>query len=189
MFPRRFVPGVRTASRREIHRRGNQSYRNRQKNHKSRPAAYEQRETLSFMLPGSPAGRQFFQPAGEQALYHLRRCKSHIFCDSSAPYSRLVRKDFGSFRIYAVRDGQRSRRFSLREGISVSLWIFYPQLAFSVLVSLFVGWLRTESATDAIRGISSWVPWLQFLAVGPYAVGLATRAKYSKLRLEAHGLR
>ena len=43
---------------------------------------------------------------------------------------RLTRKNYHSFRVYALReDGTRTRKLSLFEGLRVWLWIFAPQLA------------------------------------------------------------
>jgi hypothetical protein len=103
---------------------------------------------------------------------------------------RLVRKDYRSFRLYVVRDdGSKSRSLSLRQAVSVWLWILGPQLALLLLVSLAVWFCGTKLPPDTVRGFSSLSVWLRFLVVGPYAVGLALRSEYPAFRLEAHGFR
>jgi hypothetical protein len=103
---------------------------------------------------------------------------------------RLVRKNYRSFRVYAVRDGGiQSRDLSIREAVSVWLWIFGPQLALLLLVSLVVGFGGAKFSPDTVRRFSSMSLWLRFIVVGPYAVGLALRAKYSAFRLQARGFR
>ena len=103
---------------------------------------------------------------------------------------RLVRKTYQSFRIYVVReDGNREQRFSASEAISVWLWIFWPQLAFYLLMST-VGWLMGHSLTaDPLRRISTVALWGRFLVVGPYALDLALRVKHAGFRLETCGFR
>jgi len=50
---------------------------------------------------------------------------------------RLVRKNYRSFRLYVVRDdGSKSRNLSIREAVSVWLWILWPQLALLLLMSV-----------------------------------------------------
>ena len=52
---------------------------------------------------------------------------------------RLVRKNYRSFRVYVVRDdGSKSRNLSIREAVSVWLWILGPQFALLLLVSVVV---------------------------------------------------
>jgi len=97
---------------------------------------------------------------------------------------RLVRKNSRSFRLYVVReDGTQSGKLSIREAVSVWLWILGPQLALLLLVSLLVWFWGTKFPPDTVRGFSSISLWLWFLVVGPYAVGLALRAKYPAFRL------
>jgi hypothetical protein len=103
---------------------------------------------------------------------------------------RLVRKNYRSFRVYVVRDvGTQSRNLSIREAVSVWLWILGPQLALLLLVSLVVWFWGTKLPPDTVRGFSSMALWLRFLVVGPYAVDLALRVKYPAFRLQAHGFR
>jgi len=103
---------------------------------------------------------------------------------------RFVRKNYRSFRLYVVRDdGSKSRNLSIREAVSVWLWILWPQLALLLLVSV-VGWFwGAKLPPDTVRGFSSMSLWIRFLVIGPYAVGLALRPKYPAFRLEAHGFR
>jgi len=103
---------------------------------------------------------------------------------------RLVRKNYRSFRLYVVRcDGSKSRKLSIREAVSVWLWILGPQLAVLLIVSSIVWFWGTKLPSDAVRPSSSLSIWFRFLVVGPYAVGLALRQKYPAFRLEAHGFR
>ncbi len=103
---------------------------------------------------------------------------------------RLVRKNYRSFRLYVVRDdGSKSRALSMREAVSVWLWILGPQLALLVLSSLAVWRCGTKLPPDTVREFASIPLWLQLLVVGPYAAGLALRSKYPAFRLEAHGFR
>jgi hypothetical protein len=103
---------------------------------------------------------------------------------------RLVRKNYRSFRVYVVRDdGSKSRNLSVREAVSVWLWILGPQFALLLLVSVVVGFWGAKLPSDTVRGFSSMSLWLRFLVIGPYAVGLALRPKYPMFRLEAHGFR
>ena len=95
---------------------------------------------------------------------------------------RLVRKNYRSFR-------SKSRNLSIREAVSVWLWTLGTQLALLLLVSLPVWFRGTKFPPDTVRGFSSISLWLWFLVVGPYAVGLALRAKYPAFRLQAHGFR
>ena len=103
---------------------------------------------------------------------------------------RLVRKNYRSFRVYVVRsDGSQCRKLSLREAVSVWLWIFGPQLAPLLVASLVVWFWGTKLPSEAVRGLSSMSLWLRFLVVGPYAVDLALRVKYPTFRLQACGFR
>jgi hypothetical protein len=103
---------------------------------------------------------------------------------------RLVRKNYRSFRVYVVHDGgERTRRLSTRDAASVWLWLFRPQLAF-LLVAAIVFWVwGTKIGTGTARGLNSLFLWVQYLVVGPYAVELALRARYSGFRLQPYGLR
>ena len=103
---------------------------------------------------------------------------------------RLVRKNYRSFRVYVVRDdGSKSRNLSIREAVSVWLWILGPQFALLLLVSVVVWFWGAKLPSDTVRGFSSMSLWLRFLVIGPYAVGLALLPKYPTFRLEAHGFR
>lgn len=103
---------------------------------------------------------------------------------------RLVRKNYRSFRVYVVRDdGSKIRNLSIREAVSVWLWMLGPQFALLLLVSVVVRFWGAMLPSDTVRGFSSMSLWLRFLVIGPYAVGLALRAKYPAFRLEAHGFR
>ena len=103
---------------------------------------------------------------------------------------RLVRKNYRSFRVYVVRDdGSKRRNLSVREAVSVWLWILGPQFALLLLVSVVVGFWGAKLPSDTVRGFSSMSLWIRFLVIGPYAAGLALRPKYPTFRLEAHGFR
>jgi hypothetical protein len=103
---------------------------------------------------------------------------------------RLVRKNYRSFRVYVIRgDGSKSRELSIREAVSVWLWILGPQFALLLLVSVVVWFWGAKLPSETVRGFSSMSLWLRFLVVGPYAVGLALRPKYPTFRLAANGFR
>jgi hypothetical protein len=100
----------------------------------------------------------------------------------------LVGKNYRSFCVYVVReDGQKSRKLSMREAGSVSLWILWPQLAVYLLASVIGWWLGSKLPPETIRGIGSLSLWLRVLWAGPYGIDLALRAKYSGFRLQAYG--
>ena len=103
---------------------------------------------------------------------------------------RLVRKNYRSFRVYVVRDhGERTRNLSIREAAAVWLWLFGPQLAFILVVSIaFWAW-GTKMGAETARELNSLLLWVQYLVVGPYALGLALRASYPGFRLQPYGLR
>lgn len=99
---------------------------------------------------------------------------------------RLVTKNYGTFRVYVVRDsGPWERTLSMREVLSVWLRILPPQLALMLIATLMAGWWGTERAS----GISSLLWLFQFFLAGPIGISLAMRATYSKFRLEAYGFR
>ena len=103
---------------------------------------------------------------------------------------RLVRKNYRSFCLYVVRDdGSKSRDLSMREAVSVWLWILWPQFAFLLLVSVVVWFWGAQLPLETVRGFLSMSLRIRFLVVGPYAVGLALRPQYAAFRLEAHGVR
>lgn len=103
---------------------------------------------------------------------------------------RLVRKNYRSFRVYVIReDGTKGRSLSMVEGAVIWLWIFTPQLAFLVLASLLIRFGQRQLPLETVRGLASLSLWLRFLAVGPYAVGLAMHRKHHGFMLQAYGLR
>ena len=112
-----------------------------------------------------------------------------FFCFQAALTPRLVRKKYRSFRIYVVRvGGARSRRLTLRETVLVARCIWAPQVAFYFafgLIGMFVRKLGPEAA-NSINGLGIW---LRFLAIGPFAIWFAVRAKYPGFRLQGCGLR
>jgi hypothetical protein len=100
---------------------------------------------------------------------------------------RLTRKKYRSFRVNIIgEDGQQKQKLSLVEVGLVAIWILGPQLALFILGSLFA---QIYSASTGVNHISSWSLWLRFLVVGPYAIGLALRAKYPRFHFQAHGYR
>ena len=134
---------------------------------------------LLIVLPGDDRIRSVLLQ-WQLALYSIQSIVIH----------RLVRKNFQSFRVYVIRkDGERPRRLAFGEGLTVWLRFVAPQLAYSLLGLLFVSLLRPQLSTRAIGEVSSLLRWPLFLVVGPYAIDLALRGKYSKFRLAAYGLR
>ena len=104
--------------------------------------------------------------------------------------SRLVRKNYRTFRIGMIRDdGERSRKFSLRNTFLVWIWILGPQLALLLTTWVIISWYSDRLQAETIRAISSLVQFARFLIVGPYAVALALRVKYRGFRLQAYGFR
>jgi len=102
---------------------------------------------------------------------------------------RLVEKNYRSFRVYVIReDGTQGRSLSLGEALRVWAWIFAPQVAFLVLVSLLTRFGQ-QLPQFILRFVISISPWLRFLVVGPYAVSLAMRVRHRGFRLQAYGLR
>jgi hypothetical protein len=100
---------------------------------------------------------------------------------------RLVRKKYHSFRVDVIRDdGQRGPKLSMGEASLVWLWILGPQLALLLMASVLLWGYGAKLPPEAMGGISSWSLLLQILVVGPYAVGLALRAKYPGFRLQAY---
>ena len=100
---------------------------------------------------------------------------------------RLVRKNYRSFCVYAVRgDGDRNRSLSMSEAVRIWFWLLSPQLAL-VLVQLIFWRYSAKLPDEALRLISSLALWLRFLCVGPYGVHLALKATYPGFRLQAYG--
>ena len=113
-----------------------------------------------------------------------------FFCFQGVLTPRLFRKNYKTFRIYAIRHaGQRSRRLSFVEILQVWLSILGTELAFLTVASLVLLVYKNKLQAETIRSLSSLSLWLRFLVVGPYAVGLALRIRYSGFRLQATGLR
>jgi hypothetical protein len=113
-----------------------------------------------------------------------------FFCLQAVLTPRLFRKNYRTFRIYAIRhDGQRSRRMSLLEILQVWLCIMGTELAFLTVTSILLFLYQNKLPAETIRSLSSLSLWLRFLLVGPYAVGLALRIRYPGFRLQATGLR
>lgn len=103
---------------------------------------------------------------------------------------RLVRKNYRSFRVYVVTpDGTQNRRLSFRQTISVLLWIFAPQAAVFISMSVVFGFWVAQIPSEVRQQINSLFLWLQFLLIGPYGVGLALSARYRGFRLQPRSVR
>jgi hypothetical protein len=103
---------------------------------------------------------------------------------------RLVTKRYCCFRVTISRDdGASGQTLSFRESIRVALSVLWPQVVFLLVVSSFIHWQRSNLDERAVMGFSSVSLWSRFLFVGPYAVALALRKKYSAFRLQAYGQR
>jgi hypothetical protein len=113
-----------------------------------------------------------------------------FFLVQAALTNRVVRKNYRSFRVVVLRsDGQQTRSLSARESMSVWLWVMGPQVALILITSVIVWCYGADLLPAAVRSISTLSVWLRFLAVGPYALGLALRAQYRGFRLKACGYR
>lgn len=100
---------------------------------------------------------------------------------------RLVRKNYRSFRVAVLREtGERTRRVSTREALAIWLWIAGPQVALILTGGVLVSFYRSP---DLAKTIDALYLWLCFLLVGPYAVGLALRARYSRFKLQPLAVR
>jgi len=73
------------------------------------------------------------------------------------------------------------------EAAAVWLWMLGPQLAFLLSISILLWFYRANLPVQTVDSITSVSVWLRLLVVGPYAVGLAMRAKYNGFRLQAYG--
>jgi hypothetical protein len=103
---------------------------------------------------------------------------------------RLVRKNYESFRVYVIReDGGKGRSLSMAEGLVIWLWIFAPQFAFFVIFNMGAEQASKFLPDMMVVLLLPLLFLLLFLAVGPYAVGLAMRRGYHAFRLQAYSLR
>jgi len=111
-----------------------------------------------------------------------------IFLGTQAIFTRrLVQKNYFAFRIVVIRDNSEpNRRLSIREACHVWIWIFGPQLALILTVTMVVWLLGTKLSEELVRQINSWAQWLRFLLVGPFAIDLALRAQHPGFRLQAY---
>lgn len=100
---------------------------------------------------------------------------------------RLVRKNYGSFFIGVLREGEPlNRAFSWSEQVSVSMQLLWPYLAFLVGALLLAAWLNTyHLSRDTREGIASLMIWFLILMVGPSAIRSTMYAKYRGFRLQA----
>ncbi len=103
---------------------------------------------------------------------------------------RLFRKKFRTFRLEVLRDdGSRTSEPSWSEAYRVWLWIFGPQLALSLALSVLLRFYGDRLPHDLLRSLNSISMWLRFLVVGPYAIHLAVQARYRGFRLKAFSYR
>jgi hypothetical protein len=99
---------------------------------------------------------------------------------------RLFRKKFRTFRLAVLRDdGSETSEPSWSEAYRVWLWIFGPQLALSLALSVLLRFYGDRLDPDTLRSLSSLSMWLRFLVVGPFAIHLAVSARYNGFRLQA----
>jgi hypothetical protein len=129
--------------------------------------------------------------AGPAVTRHTALAATHPFFGIQALLiPRLVRHDYRTFRVYTIRDdGRQDRTLSMREAVLVWVWMLGPQLALLLGSSLLVWWYGPKLPPQTVQSISSLALWLRFLAVGPYSIGLALRARYPGFRLQAYGFR
>lgn len=99
---------------------------------------------------------------------------------------RLFRKKFRTFRLAVLRDdGSETSEPSWNEAYRVWLWIFGPQLALSLVLSVLLRFYGDRLDPEVLRSLYSLSMWLRFLVVGPYAIHLAVCARYRGFRLQA----
>lgn len=99
---------------------------------------------------------------------------------------RLFRKKFRTFRLAVLRDdGSETSEPSWSEAYRVWLWIFGPQLALSLALSVLLRFDGDRLDPNTLRSLSSLSMWLRFLVVGPFAIHLAVSARYNGFRLQA----
>jgi hypothetical protein len=103
---------------------------------------------------------------------------------------RLVRKEFRTFRIYVIReDGSRGRSLSVREVLSVWLWIFVPQFLFLVAIALPLQGFGSKLSAETVRSISQLSQWVRVLLIGPIGIFWALHSQYSGFQLRAQRTR
>jgi uncharacterized membrane protein YsdA (DUF1294 family) len=113
-----------------------------------------------------------------------------FFATQALLVHRLPRKKFRTFRLEVVRDGgESSRTLSAKEGVEVWFWIIWPQVMVVTVLSLLAFWMDSKGATEVSRGIPGLAMWTRILIVGPYAIDLAMRTKYSGFRMRIYGYR
>jgi hypothetical protein len=84
------------------------------------------------------------------------RGTNRIFWFPGSSHSRLVRKNYRTFRIYAIRrDGQRGRKLALLDVLQLWLCIMGTQLAFLTVTSLVFLLIRNKLPAETIRSLSS----------------------------------
>jgi len=99
---------------------------------------------------------------------------------------RLVRKDYRSFNIAVLRNGQAvGRTLSATEGLRVWLRTFWPQALFLAAMYLIAVWASRSAGYQTAKGLSDIGLWLRILAIGPYAIDVAIAGKYRGFRLQA----
>jgi hypothetical protein len=101
---------------------------------------------------------------------------------------RLVRKNYRSFRLNVVReDGEQTRRPSTPETVRLWIWILWPQIALLVLSNCVALYFAGNS--EALGGVVTLTRWLQFLIVGPYAIGFGLQVRHPGFWIEARSCR
>jgi hypothetical protein len=100
---------------------------------------------------------------------------------------RLVRKDYRTFWIGVLREGEPLKRhLAFPENIRVWLQLIWPQLAFLVALSLFSLWTPGRVSPETVRSLNSLSQWVYILAIGPAAIRWAMYTNYPGFRLQAY---
>lgn len=140
-----------------------------------------------FLVLGALASR-YATP--DEVTRHVRSINLFAFLSFFAIQAplvqRLVRKNYRSFRIYAVHpDGSQTRRLSLRENSLVVLCVLGFQASFILALLL----IAAASGGESARAILTLEIWLRFLVAGPYSIAVGLRVRYPGFRLQASALR
>jgi hypothetical protein len=102
---------------------------------------------------------------------------------------RMARKSYRSFRVVAFDRRGGRHALSLPQLVRVWLWILIPQLIFSILATTALFWYSSHAPAQTVRGLAAFQSLIEFFLVGPCAVGLALRARYSDFTLRVYGYR
>jgi hypothetical protein len=99
---------------------------------------------------------------------------------------RLVRKNYRTFVVSVIREGEQpARNLSPEEIASVCIRVLWPQIAFLAILNITTYFLRERLSEETIRGLTSLSLWGRFLLIGPLAIQGAMNARYSGFRLQA----